>query len=705
MARADALAADPGLDAAAAASMRQELAQLLPEASPDAAERGDSADEGAVAGDLAPPVNLASFELGQEDETGDPDLSDARGAAGAPVDPGDETEQPVDTEAFEHERELRELAARAAERVDALGRAVALAPESATALEGDLEPVGEDETWDEAARRLQAAQERRRELRALRRRYDWPRSMPRPAALDALVPSLERVEAVIDSGRRRLRALEDVVGARLAEFESAVNDGLVHDAEEHERAARELAAFLPRDAAREPQQRLGNLSARLRDLRGWRTFAEAPKREALCERMEVLAEQPLEAPAQADEVRSLRTQWNELGPVSSRRDRNLLGRFDVAAEKAFEPCRAHFAAQAERRSFNLEQRRAIVQLLEDYVDNRRWEGGDWFGVERVLRTARSEWRGFYPVDRRAGRDVETRFNELTGTVHGVLKAQWDANTERLEGIIGEAASVRQSDAHMGDRIDALKRLQQRWKDTGPVPRRVSQRLWRRFRDECDPVFEERESAREQRAEHFRQVADDVDALLAELKGLAGDDAFDRAALTAIRERAAALAPLPQRMQRSVESALSDAARSLARRKAQGERRTELDWLNRVEDLDRGFEAAARADGLDAWRESAGDLAELFAERFDSEGEETEDPHQLTVAARDRGGDAVAGSGPESAPGAADRAHQRRSRWRRRQGCETGRDGLPLPGAPLVFGAVRRRRGTAPALLCGAADDA
>lgn len=623
--RADALAADPGPEAAAA--LRQELSELLPETSP----RDDPAPGDAGAGDALPPVNLASFELGWEDEDADPDPADAAAEEAADRD-GDESDDSGNGETEARERELRRLTARAVERIEALERAVALAPESAKALDGDLQPVAEDQAWDEAARRLQGAQERRRALRALRRNYGWPRSMPRPAALEALAPALERAEAVIDSGRRRLQALEEVVAGRLSEFESAVDGGIVHDAEEHERTARDLVAFLPREAAREPQQRLGNLSARLRDLRGWRTFAEAPKREALCERMEALAEEPLEAPVQADEVRSLRAQWNELGPVASRRDRNLLGRFDSAAEKAFEPCRAHFAAQAERRSFNLEQRRAIVEVLEDYVDNRRWEGGDWFGVERVLRTARSEWRSYYPVDRRGGRDVEARFNELTGAVHDVLKGQWDANTERLEGIIAEAASVRQSDDHVGDRIESLKRLQQRWKDTGPVPRRVSQRLWRRFRDECDPVFEERETRREERAEHFRQVADDVDAVLAELKGLAGDDALDRAALTAVRERVAALTPLPRRMQRSVDNALSAAARSLARREAEGERQAELDWLSRLEELDRAFEPAARTDGLDAWRESAGDLAEMFAERLDGDGEEAEDPHQLTVAA-------------------------------------------------------------------------
>ena len=156
--------------------------------------------------------------------------------------------------------------------------------------------------------------------------------------------------------------------------------------------------------------------------------------------MEELAEEPLAPQPQADEVKSLRAQWNELGRVASPRDRELLARFDAAAERAFEPCRAHFAELAERRAYNLEQRRAIVDVLEDYVAGERWQSSDWTGVERVLRTARSEWRGYYPVDRRAGREVEARFNELTATIHDHLKSEWDVNSARLESIVTQAAA-------------------------------------------------------------------------------------------------------------------------------------------------------------------------------------------------------------------------------------------------------------------------
>lgn len=521
---------------------------------------------------------------------------------------------------------------KASERVAAIERAVELEARASDLVARSLPPEAEDESWQALSERLGATHELRREARALQRRYGWPRDMPRPAQLEGLTNALTQADAAIASAGQRLQGLAEEVADILGKFETAIGDGSVRAASEHEHAARDLVPFLPRDRARSLQARLGSLSARLRELRDWRTFAESPKREGLCQRMEELAEQPLAPQPQADEVKSLRAQWNELGRVASHRDRELLARFDDAAERAFEPCRAHFAELAERRAYNLEQRRAIVDVLEDYVAGERWQSSDWTGVERVLRTARSEWRGYYPVDRRAGREVEARFNELTATIHDHLKSEWDVNSARLESIVAEAAAARASDAPLPERIEVLKSLQQQWKESGPVPRRVSQRLWRQFRDECDPVFAEREAVREDRAEQFRRSTDEAERLIDELRALVDSTSpLDEREVANLRTRTASIGQLPRRLLRRLDEALADVERALSAQRAASTRESELAWLARVEEVDRAFAEAAAGDELEAWRDAAGEFAALFAARFEDDAdEEDEDPHQLTI---------------------------------------------------------------------------
>ena len=174
-----------------------------------------------------------------------------------------------------------------------------------------------------------------------------------------------------------MNALAEDITALVAQVRDSVASGAAHEASEGDRRLRDLVRLLPRDKARRFQSELAEIGASVRELRDWRTFAETPKRKALCEQIEALAAEPLEVHEQIEAVKSLRGQWNALSPADSHGDRELRKRFDRAAERAFEPCRAHFKAQAEQRTFNLEQRRAIVAALEGYLEDNDWEQADW----------------------------------------------------------------------------------------------------------------------------------------------------------------------------------------------------------------------------------------------------------------------------------------------------------------------------------------
>ena len=267
-------------------------------------------------------------------------------------------------------------------------------------------------------------------------------------------------------------------------------------------------------------------------------------------------------------VKSLRDQWNQLGPADTRRDRELRRRFDRAAEQAFEPCRTYFKEQAERRAFNLEQREAIVAALEGFLENNDWDNADWRGVERILRQARNEWREYHPVDRKAGRQLTNRFEELAGAIHAQLKQEWDRNIEKKEAIVADAIAIRESGDRVTDQAESMKGLQRRWKTVGPLPRRADQRLWKQFREQCDEVFEARAVVLDRHSQR-RQVVTDADALITELeRRLEIDPSLDRNMVADYERRLHALGMLPKDVERRADEVLRDADRIIVARQAE-----------------------------------------------------------------------------------------------------------------------------------------
>ncbi len=458
--------------------------------------------------------------------------------------------------------DFRAAMATLAEHADCAANAASVADAAAELL---AQGVPGDDMPADAQRR--AIERQSKAVRRLRERYRWPESLPRPAAMERLAEREQDLAAAATGCEARIESLAEQVAAALAAVRESVDEGAAHEAVERDRRLRDLVKDLPKAALQPLSADLAELGARVRELRDWRAYAETPRRQALCDEIEKLAETPLEVHEQAEAVKALRAEWNGLGVPDTRKDRELKRQFDRAAERAFEPCRSYFKEQAKQRTYNLEQRQAIVAALEDFLEHNDWQHADWRGVDKVLRQARSEWRQFHPVDRRAGRETTVRFEDLAERIHGLLKEEWDRNLAHKTQIVEEAGGVRESGAPATDKAESIKALQRRWKAVGPVPRRADQRLWKQFRAECDAVFDARNEVRD-RHQQRRRTVDDAQALIAELERRVDiDPGLDRYTIADYQRRFDELGELPKDIQRQTDEALREADRVAVQRQS------------------------------------------------------------------------------------------------------------------------------------------
>jgi DNA repair protein SbcC/Rad50 len=405
------------------------------------------------------------------------------------------------------------------EVLDAAERLVAAEPEIAAEIAPP--PAYAEPASAEAFHALWDAQRDARQARnriaRLMRRLAWPERTATPRRVDDLLRQTQSLEAFDAQCHAQYEALTAKFKQLADDLERQIEDGHLNDAVGLDAEARRLLRCLPAGANKQYQQRLVTLAARLQELKDWQTFATGPKRRELCEQVEALAAQPLEPKLQADRIKGLRKAWNALGPITHHRDRRLLDRFNAAAERAFEPCRAYFEAEAETRRFNLEQRDVICSELERYLEHSDWTAPDWKAAERILHAAQREWRKYYPVDRSAGRRTQQRFETLSGRLHGYLKAEWDRNVGAKEAIVAEVEALKESLQAAPDSLPAVieqaKALQRRWRAVGVTPRGPDQRLWKAFRHACDDIFGFRDQSRHAQQHAFEQLTARVEALL------------------------------------------------------------------------------------------------------------------------------------------------------------------------------------------------
>ncbi len=388
---------------------------------------------------------------------------------------------------------------------------------------------------------------------------NWPDWAASPAALTEARARLTLLEANLARWDASLQAELDRLSERMSVLETAIDAGELKTAKGTAGEIRAALKALPEQKARDLNRALAKASARLGELSDWQTYATTPKREALVEAMTLIAETPLPPRDQADRIKALRADWQGLGPVSRAEDHQLLNRFNELAERAFEPCRVYFAEQAEIRAENLSAREKICAELESYLEATDWAQADFKAAERILRTARDEWRRYHPVDRTPGKALESRFEALQSRLHGQIKQEWDRNLERKRDIVAEAQALVESDQELRERIDAAKNLQQRWKAVGTTPRRPDQALWRDFRTACDAIFNARDDARRSADAAIQATEAEARTLIDAFRERLGDDdaALDRATLKDFQTRFDALPSLPERLRRPLVRAFDE----------------------------------------------------------------------------------------------------------------------------------------------------
>ena len=373
--------------------------------------------------------------------------------------------------------------------------------------------------WQRHRTELETAKATRQQLSAVA----WPDELPAPDIVTELRATQERMratidatEAEIDTGLKRLQEISTAL-------ESAMQTGALKATGSLLAQGRQLQRQLPTRIARTAVAEFTARADQVTEMRDWQAFATTPKREALCEEIADLAASDMPAEPRAQRIKALRAQWNELGVPGSARDRALGAQFNKSADRAFEPCRVYFQEQAAIRAQNLAGRSQVCEELSQYLAATPWDQPtkvDWKAAQQILRTARSEFIGFHPVDRSKARRVERQFDELAETLHGNIGAEMQRNIGAREQLIESARSLAANDQlEVADRADAAKALQRQWRDVGLVPRKDDQRLWQEFRSACDLVFAAREAAQSQLQEETAATLARADTLQSELSAL------------------------------------------------------------------------------------------------------------------------------------------------------------------------------------------
>ncbi len=257
----------------------------------------------------------------------------------------------------------------------------------------------------------------------------------------------------------------------------------------------------------------------LRDADGWKRWANTSQQEQLIADVEALAEVDDLAEV-AKRLRRAQATWKKLGPGSRKKGDELWQKFKSTCDQVHARCEVYFLEQDRSRQENLEKKTALCEQVEALQDSEQWAET----TERI-KALQAEWKETGPVPRKQSDDIWKRFRGACDHFFDRRKVAYkEQDSQRQENldkklVLCERAEALQDSEEWAETTERIKALQAEWKAIGPVPRKKSDAIWKRFRGACDHFFDRRKDFHDEgRGENLAQRK----ALLDELTRMLDD---------------------------------------------------------------------------------------------------------------------------------------------------------------------------------------
>jgi len=214
---------------------------------------------------------------------------------------------------------------------------------------------------------------------------------------------------------------------------------------------------------------------------------------SLCEK----AEELLLEPNPVNAFRSLQdfhNQWREIGPVPLELKNEIWERFKEATSQINKRHHEYFEKQKDDQRKNLEAKIALCEEVDaiNLLEISNFKEFDE-RADKVVELQKM-WRtiGFAP--KKQNNKVYQRFREACDAFFEKKRGFYADNKEiqlnnlQVKTELCIQAEGLQESTDWKATSDALIKLQKEWKEIGPVPRKQSERCWKRFRKACDHFF-------------------------------------------------------------------------------------------------------------------------------------------------------------------------------------------------------------------------
>lgn len=233
-----------------------------------------------------------------------------------------------------------------------------------------------------------------------------------------------------------------------------------------------------------------------KELRDYDFKKNLEQKQALCAEAEALDEEADIVDA-FKKLQQLHTSWREIGPVSKEIREELWTRFKNASAVINKKYQSFFEERKANEKKNAEGKEALCVKIEAISTDNLKTYAAWDEATKAIIGLQEEWKKLGFASRKVNTELFARFRKSCDEFFAKkaeffkrMKDELAANLAKKIELCEKAEALKDSTEWKKTTV-ALIALQKEWKTVGPVVKKHSDAVWKRFIAACDAFFEEK----------------------------------------------------------------------------------------------------------------------------------------------------------------------------------------------------------------------
>jgi hypothetical protein len=219
-------------------------------------------------------------------------------------------------------------------------------------------------------------------------------------------------------------------------------------------------------------------------------------------------------------------EWRGIGPVPQEANEDIWKRFKTQCDTVFERIKSIQAENEKVREENLALKKELLAKALELSNFSSQKTKEWVANTLIANELMEAWKkiGMVPLKYRESiweefRNARNEFFNKKNLFFKQLNVERNQNLKVKNDLCEKAEAIAASPIDWAKQTDELKKLQDAWKKSGPVHEKISEVLWKRFRQACDSFFEKKATHFASQIEEQKQNLEVKNGLIERLASL------------------------------------------------------------------------------------------------------------------------------------------------------------------------------------------